>query len=250
MGPDKTVFLFTGALVFLAASPGAVQAQETLSFGTASRAPIVTPEGTGFVDLVAKEALRRIGKKIAVTNLPAERSLINANKGIEDGDLQRVGGLSKKYPNLIQVGEPFRTAEFSVFTKQENFTPKGWKSLEPYNVGFLNGWKILEANVKNVKSITKVAGAGQLFALLENGRADVVIYAKWQGIHMIRKLGLKGIRILEPPLVKKPMFMYLHKKYKDLAPKIAAALRDMKSDGTYQDLYDKVLSVLVASSTN
>ncbi len=250
MGPNKIVILCTGIFILWTTLLKATQAQETLSFGTATREPLVTPEGTGFIDLVAKEVLRRVGKKLVVSLLPAERSLINANKGIEDGDLQRISGLSKKYPNLIRVEEPFRTAEFSVFTKQENFKPTDWKSLEPYNVGFLNGWKILEANVKNVKSITKVAGAGQLFALLENGRADVVIFAKWQGIHMVKKLGLMGIRILEPPLSRRPMFMYLHKKHKDLAPKIAAALRAMKSDGTYQDLYDKVLGVLLASSTN
>ncbi|HEC14728.1 MAG TPA: hypothetical protein ENI72_03120, partial [Rhodospirillales bacterium] len=93
MGPNRIVVLFTGAFILWAALQKAVQAQDALTFGTTVGAPMVTPEGTGFIDLVAKEALGRIGKKLIVIPLPAERSLINANNGIEDGDLQRVSGL-------------------------------------------------------------------------------------------------------------------------------------------------------------
>jgi len=39
---------------------------------------------------------------------------------------------------------------------------------------------------------------------------------------------------LEPPLVSRKMYLYVHKSHAALVPKIADALRSMKDDGSYQ----------------
>jgi polar amino acid transport system substrate-binding protein len=78
-----------------------------------------------------------------------------------------------------------------------------------------------------------VQTAPQLFSLLTNNRADLVLYERWQGNHLLTELGLKA-HMLRPPLATTEMFMYLHKKHEHLAEPAARALRAMKADGSYQ----------------
>ncbi|OQX23124.1 MAG: hypothetical protein BWK80_27625 [Desulfobacteraceae bacterium IS3] len=52
---------------------------------------------------------------------------------------------------------------------------------------------------------------------------------------------LRNIRVLSPALAKKEMFFYLHKKHKNLVPKIAASLKDIKREGKYSQIADPLL---------
>ncbi len=93
--------------LFLAALPGAFFAAErpVLVLNNTDGPPYSTPEGDGFIDLVGGEVFRRAGLALKTVKLPAERGLINANAGIEDGDLSRIAGLERDYPNLVRVPE-------------------------------------------------------------------------------------------------------------------------------------------------
>jgi len=52
------------------------------------------------------------------------------------------------------------------------------------------------------------------------------------------------VTMLQPPLADKDMFLYLHKKHRNLIPRITASLRAVKADGTYQRLVDRFLTPL------
>jgi polar amino acid transport system substrate-binding protein len=101
--------ILVGALIcgLISIFPHPVRADDetTIVLNTTGNAPLNTPDQQGFVDLVATEAFRRIGVTVKTVKLPAERGLINANQGIHDGEMLRVGGLEKIYPNLIMVPE-------------------------------------------------------------------------------------------------------------------------------------------------
>jgi len=213
---------------------------------TAFTAPLSTEAQNGFVDIIVGKALKTIGYKLESVRLPAERALINANTGIDDGDLLRIGGLQKVYPNLIQVPEPIIDIEFMVFTKQTSFPVKSWQSLNPYSISIINGWKILEKNITNASELTKVKNVSQLFTMLKKDRVDIIIYSRWVGLSYIKQHHISGIRILEPALARKNMYVYLHKKHKLLVPKLAAALRALKADGSYQRAFQRILQPLIA----
>lgn len=205
--------------------------------------PLSNSSDTGIIDLVIKEAFKRIGIiDVSIENLPAERSLINANKGLTGGEFIRIAGLDNVYPNLIQVPEKIIDFEFVGFSKNIDIKTTGWESLKPYSIGIITGWKILENNVVGTAHRTDVEDPCQLFRLLSLDRAGIVIFEKLEGIGMIKTLGLQGIKILEPPLAKKEMFLYLHKKHKKLVPMVAAALKEMKNDGTYENILKEGLS--------
>ncbi len=203
--------------------------------------PFSNPEQTGFLDQLVKEAFRRNNLEIVIVRHSAERAITNANEGIDDGDLARIGGITRLYPNLIQVPETLVDFAFVAFTKKINIRIKNWDSLKPYSVGIITGWKILEENTLEVKHRTKVKTPKLLFKLLKNNRADIVLYDRIQGLELIKAKEYHDIHLLEKPLDIKKTYLYLNKKHKDLVPKINKAFVNMKKDGTYKSLFDKLL---------
>ena len=114
-----------------------------------------------------------------------------------------------------------------------------------FSLTFINGWKILENNIPKQTEITKVKNHQQLFSILDKQRTDIIIYERWGGLlHMSKNPQLKSIKIHYPPLAKKEMFIYLHKKNKNLVPKIHQSLLNMKQDGSYNMLMKKILKPL------
>jgi polar amino acid transport system substrate-binding protein len=216
-------------------------AANVLVINTTGKPPLNTPQRTGFMDLVTAEALRRIGYQMETVQLPAERGLTNSNAGIDDGEMSRIFGLEKLYPNLVRVPEKIMDWEFNAFTNKAIHINAGWPDLSPYAVSFINGWKILEKNVPAKAEITKVKNPGQLFALLQKDRTDIIIYERWGGLNIIQQHRLQDIRVIMPPLAVKDMYIYLHKKHKKLVPHLTRALYEMKQDGAYQRIYDKTL---------
>jgi len=179
---------------------------------------------------------------VAHNTPPAERSLINVNQGIDDGDGPRIGGLSAVYPNLVFVPEPFGEFVFGAFARDPNTRIDGWASLADLNVAYVHGWKIFDDHVKEAKSITRVKNLDLLFGLLNAGRTDAVLATKMAGYATIGKLGLQGIRFVESPLAVKPTFLYLHQRHADLAVTLGNTLKAIKADGTYQRLYEEIVA--------
>jgi len=218
---------------------------ETLTFTTPHDDPISTVNSDGFIDRVVTEAVRRTGNQLKIIHLPAERALINANRGIDDGALHRVAGLSKVYPNLVQASESTFTMSFVAFSNDPKVQIKDWSSLEKYSVGIITGWKILEKNIPPKTAVTKVRNPELLFSLLEHRRVNVILYGKWQGLYYLKTHNLSGVNLLSPPLAKENMYVYFNKKYQYLIPPFSKALREMKKDGSRRKIYRETLQPLI-----
>lgn len=235
---------FLQAVLLLLALITPALAQNPLFIGSAFEPPISSPGQEGIVDRIAHQAFARIGEDAQVTPLPAERSLINAAQGINDGDLIRVAGMQHYYPNLIQVPEKLIDFEFVAFSKDPRIRIDDWGDLSPYTVGIVRGWKILEKKLAGVPT-TQVDSLTLLFTLLEKGRADLVVYERLAGIQASQGLQLKGVHQIEPPLEVQPMYLYLHKSHEALVDPLVAALRAMKRDGTYARIVAEGLRSLI-----
>ncbi len=235
----------TWALLCCLSLSGAAQATEKLVLTTGVLAPYTTADHKGFLDQMIVAVFREAGldAELQVFSTSTARTLLNANAGIDDGEAMRIAGLEKQYPNLVRVPETLIFNEFVAYTTQLKFATSDWKTLEPYVVSYIIGWKIFENNVRNAKEVTPVRDADQLFGLLANGRADVALYERWQGLERIRALGVKA-QVLEPPLAKAEMFIYLNKKHEVLVPRVAQALARLKANGTYKRIFDATLTSL------
>ena len=228
---------------------GTLERPAPLTITTSMTAPLSRDDQTGFYDQILIEAFRRAGQPVRIAHLPTERSITNADLGITDGEFPRISGLRSIYPNLRIVPEKIVDFEFVAFTWRTDIQITDWSSCKPYNVAIVTGWKILEANLADVKSLIRVQNQQLLFTLLAKHRADIVVYSRFEGYEMIRKFDLKSILALEPPLAKREMFLYLHKEHLPLIPEIAKQLRSIKHDGTYDRIFKKTLGIYSMDAT-
>ncbi|MFZ5774516.1 MAG: substrate-binding periplasmic protein [Thermodesulfobacteriota bacterium] len=213
-----------------------------LVLNTSSFPPVNTPAKEGFLDLLYRELSARLGVPIVIQILPAERCLQNANAGIDDGDTSRIAGLEATYTNLVHTSEPVMSFQMVVFSRDKYFQVEGPESLTPHALGIVTGWKILERATQQHPARISVESIDQLFMMLDQGRVDIALIDRLVGMDAVKRLGIKGIRILSPPLVTGDWFLYLHKKHQALIPRFDAELRKMKQDGSYERILQQVLS--------
>lgn len=216
----------------------AAQAEAPLVLNSTFTAPLVSAAHDGALDLLYTELFARLGRQVRIEQLAAERGLINANNGVDDGEAARVAGLEPTFPNLVRVPEPVLRYQMMAFSRDAHFTVDGVASLRPYDVGIVNGWKILERTITGTHALLKLEDGRQLFSMLDKGRIDVAVIEKRQGLQLIRGMGLRGIEAEQPPFLEGDWYIYLNKKHAALVPLLAAELRKMKQDGSYQRIVD------------
>lgn len=228
-------------LLFMALQINCLHAAQTLTLGNAYVAPMTTPNKDGLFDLIYQELSHRLGIKIVIQETgTGERVLLNANSGVDDGDVGRVAGLEKRYTNLVYVPVPIFHYQIVVFSKTIDFPVDGAKSIQPYDIGLLTGWKIVENISQGARSVSSLESGEQLFTMLDKKRIDIALIEKAQGLAIIKALGLKNIRILQPNLLEGDWYLYLNKKHANLVPIIAAELEKMHKDGTIKRINERV----------
>jgi len=238
-------FAIAGVLLLMAGLARAAEAP-VLVLNDTNEPPFTTADGKGFLDAIAGEVFRRAGVRLRLVKLPAERGLINANAGIEDGDLSRIAGLEAHYPNLMRVPEKLIDWEFAAFGKNATLLVR-WETLHRYPVGNIRGWKIYEQQLAGAPHVVTAEDPAQLFRQLQLDRTEVALYERWQGLSLIRGQGWTDVHVLAPLLARREMYIYVHKRHAALVPKLAAALRAIKAEGLYDRLYrEKVLSLAEA----
>lgn len=227
--------LLAALLLLLLALPRAGRA-EPLVINTDGAPPHSRADGTGFEDRIVAEAFRRIGVDVRLVQLPSERALQNADQGIDDGNFPRIAGLMALYPNLVMVPESMSSFPCAAFTRDPTLKALAWADLRSRQVAYVLGWKLVELNVPDPAKLQHARDQETLFALLDTGRAQIVLADLHTGREIIRRKGYKNMRALLPPLADPPMYLYLHKRHAALAPRLAEALREMKRDGTLERL--------------
>lgn len=218
------------------------ESKMTLNSGTAE--PFINADGSGFYGELVKEVFSQLNIDAKVIRLPSSRSIINVNKGIDDGVIARTKGFEKKFKNLIRVPVPILKFKFVAYSLDKKIEVKTWDSLKPYSVGYVRGWRIFEKNVVDTKKLTRVQNAEQLFKLLLNKRADLILFEYYRGSWWNKHLNAHA-HLIGSPIVEKDMFIYMHKKHAALIPEISKVLTKLIKNGGYQRIKDKTLSTLL-----
>ena len=190
------------------------------------------------VDTVAKISSRvlehaygQIGIPIRFAELPAERSLLKANEGSLDGDVNRVAGIEKKYANLVMIPVPINTVEHVVVTKNHEFTVDGWERLKPYSIAIRIGTKAVESGTAGL-NVTAFPAYEKIFKLVAQDRYEISVVGRITAMEYINRYRLKELKVLEPPLTRLPLYHYLHKKHLNIVEKITRSLQTMLQDGS------------------
>jgi polar amino acid transport system substrate-binding protein len=200
-----------------------------------------TPLDQAVLSAVASEAFARNGIDFELVNFPSERSLRMADAGEVDGEGVRIAGLSETFPNLVQAVEPIVGISFVAFAKDPEMAFEGWHSLKGKRLAFINGWKLFESQTADMPGVNKVDSPAQMFAMLNAGRVDLVLYTLADGRQYLQDTGMEGIHALTPHLRDLDLYLYLHNSHSELAEKVAETLRGMKDDGTYDEILAGIL---------
>jgi ABC-type amino acid transport substrate-binding protein len=180
---------------------------------------------------VVAEAYRRLGEPIAFRAMDAASASEAAHSGEADAALQRVAGLDREYPELLQIPIPINVIHGAAFSREYRFPVNGWSSLRPYRIGVVRG--VLFSAEGTVGMDVRVAADHlELVRWIANGDVDVGVLPRLWGQHAIRESGQSEIAALDGVLETLLMYHYVHVRHKDLAHRLESVLKEMLLEGT------------------
>jgi polar amino acid transport system substrate-binding protein len=197
----------------------------------------VIARSTTHVDVwkAAEVAFQRAGVHAVVREVSPERSAVLANEGKTDGDVGRSSGLEKTYPNLVQVPEPVFLYAPTAFAFQRLDVSAGWDSLRPHTVCIRRGLRQTELRTRDMQRQI-LADEATMLRMLAAGGCNVAVMERNNGLARAAMAADPPLLRLLPPMEVMPLYIYLHKSHAGLVPKLSAALRQMRADGTMQRL--------------
>ncbi|PKG86398.1 hypothetical protein CXF85_01465 [Colwellia sp. 75C3] len=227
------LFIISAVLFYSLSAKSA--ANKTITLGTTNAT--VTPLYQK-AHRILTYAFLQFGYDLSIKVLPNKRSLIWANHGVLDGDLFRISNLDlTTFMNLQRVDEPLFVIDQSVIGKA-GIKVNGWQSMNKYIVAYERGTKFIETHQDKFKGVILVNTFDQAVALIHAGRADITITSRNTANTFLARLKYDHeVMVHQPPLVEIALHVYINKyKHPELADKLSALLRLMKSNGQFEAL--------------
>ena len=235
------IFLLTAALT--AAALWADTRTEILSRYQKNGLRFVSIKGVPdqeFGGLMVKHIYGLLKIPVTITPLPGKRALENAKKGIADGESMRIMKIQEVAPTLIRLSPHISVVEGSVFSKHETLSVDGWDSLSKHTVGIVRGVQYVEDGAKGISKVHRVGNTKALMQLLDSGRVDLAVTARYNGIYLLKKMKLhETIKPLHPPVTTLRLYNYLHVKHRELAPIVEDHLQGLHKTGELQRLKER-----------
>lgn len=191
----------------------------------------VDEEGSRISHTVLTEAYGKLAINLIVHYFPSERALEESNEGRTDGEINRISGMQRQYPNLIRVDTPINEAWVSACSKTPDLQISGWESLRNYRIGSRFGIKLMEKETAGWTNKHSAHTQEKLFELLVHDRLDIVIGGEQELLKQMSQYPSGLLHIASPPIQIAPLYHYLHKKHAALIPRITAVLSAMEKSG-------------------
>lgn len=221
-------FALVAAIIFLVSQTAL--AQQTLTFSV----PAGSRVNASFY--VLQEAYSKLDIAIELKELEPANALYKSNEGYVDGELFRIDGITKNYPNLIKVPVSIGKLEGTVFTINESFTVDGFESLRPYRIGVRQGIVYAERGTFGM-DVYLTKKTDDLFKALISGDVDIIITNRTNGIRKIQSVYPDSkIKALAPPVVTQNFYHYLHIKHAQLLPSLIRTLKNMEASGQIEKI--------------
>ncbi|GHA48762.1 ABC transporter substrate-binding protein [Amylibacter ulvae] len=197
--------------------------------------PLSTPENDGYLDRVVLEMFKRNNLLLQKEYVAPARALDMATLGLTDGDMVRTESVKISHPDLLQVPESI----YSVIVTGVYVDPKieleSWSKFSDYKVGYIRGWQDALRVFDNRDNFLEVSDAQTLLLMLKSGRIDVAFLTLFPAKFLAKELEFDTLyfsKIRE----EREMYLYLNERNADLIEPLSASLREMKRDGTYQQI--------------
>lgn len=188
--------------------------------------------------LIYTEAFRRLGVPVQFSMYSLARRAVLANEGRIDGEGARISAYADTHPELIRVDEPLMDFTFSLFTANPAVRVRRLENLPatPWQVEYRRGVLMCENRLKAFvppERLSYITASEQGVKKLLAGRTDVYcdleIYVALVLNAPEFKGGTRVRKLLD--IASVPTYPFLHKRYAELAPRLAATLKQMKAEG-------------------
>jgi polar amino acid transport system substrate-binding protein len=192
---------------------------------------ITTPvsRATPYIAQSVREAYARIGHTIRIVDLPSKRSLAEINKGKYDGELVRIFGIEKNFPNLIMVDTPAYEVTINAIVRNSSTAQiSSWRDLKPYQIAYPRGFIQIRNKTEGMQRVA-VSINDQIGEMLIRGHIDIGVLSGIEARHTIGKHS--ELRIIEKPLHINILYHYLHKKNEHLRKPLSEAFKAMREEG-------------------
>ena len=201
---------------------------------------------------VGGEMLRAVYAKLNIKlefeDVPGKRAQALSSAGEVDGEIQRIGTLSRDYPTLIQVTPAINYIEPAVFTAKLHFDVDGWNSIRNYSIGIVRGVGSSEAGTRGMDRVTATTSLENMVRMLDADRFDVMVTDLFSGLVAVRKLNLQArIYSLSPPLERIRIYHYLHERHRDLVPKVGKVIEQMEASGELAMLREALVKQVLSA---
>lgn len=186
---------------------------------------------------ILKEGFKRAGIPLNFQRLPNQRSLINANSGINDGEAARISKISKIYPNLLRIDVPIHTIHIVLISKRDLHI-RELADLKKYQLGVVRGVKITEKIAhKLTHNVIEATDYKGLIKMLVLDRIDAIIVNKLGAYTDLQYFKNTTFYLWKKPIVSPKLYTHLNKKHKKLIPRLEKAYNSMLKDGTLQKIH-------------
>lgn len=189
---------------------------------------------------VMKTAYTKLGHTTHFYELPARRSVTEANAGSYDAELHRIDGIQERYTNLIKLPEPINHFSVHLITKNPDTQIRGLGDLDAFTIGTVRGVFLYDQLLRGFDA-RFVGEIDQALQMLESGRVDLVMTTDIDWSELKHQEEYRDLIMLYPPLETIKLFHYVHRDNEDLLAPLNDVITEMRNRGEL----DKIRSDLM-----
>lgn len=238
-----TLFAMISILIVLLSGLGYADSSEGKhSVRTGRKITLVLPRKPDnflvkWLNMIYTEAFKRLNMEFVYKYASPKRCILLSDSGKVDGELWRVYDYNTVHPNLVRVEESPFSNRFCAYATAPDIKLEGWESLRDtdYKVEYRRGQKkthgklpgiVKKGNLSLINHWTH--GLRRLIA----GRTDILVDIEWTIKDALRADEFKDSNIHIVGVMETiSSHAFLHKKHKELVPRLSAVLKEMKKEG-------------------
>lgn len=190
---------------------------------------------------VLREAYGALQHTFLLSEWPSPRSLELANMGRLDGELGRIAGIEKNYPNMVRIPVPLITLDIVAVTANEALQNTPLTQLAQYHLGISRGLRLYDQVDVPLDNAEQPGTTDQLLRMLLSERIEIAliprtIAGQWQ------KSVNRPLYILPEPLASFRIYHYLNRSHSDMVAPLTSVLQTMEKNGRLQGIKETYLN--------
>ena len=189
---------------------------------------------------ILTEAYRPLGITLQFSEWPSPRSLALTDSGQLDGEMGRIAGRQRDYPDIRQVNVPLITLNIVAVSTSPALQNIPWPYLGRYRIGISRGLLLYEKMPLDGGDTEDIATAERLLLMLRSDRLDLVLVPQLVAAVWQRQPG-PPLYITPYPQGVFPVYHYVNKRHSDLIPALEQSLLQMQDSGRLLQLKEEFM---------